>query len=254
MAAMSTQDIVTETHGHITHIRMNRAAKRNAITVAMYAAMADALIQAETDGTTVVLLSGAGPGFCAGNDLADFVANRPAGEEAPVHRFLRAIASSTRILVAAIQGRAVGVGTTMLLHCDFVVAEEDAELRMPFTDLALVPEAGSSLLVPRLMGHQRAAALLMLGEAVPADEARALGLVNSVVPAGESLAAAQSLAARLLEKPRSALLATKALMKSPTTDLPGRMAEEAAAFGAQLQTPELAAIVAGFFAARQKVA
>jgi enoyl-CoA hydratase/carnithine racemase len=253
-ARMSTPDIVVEYQGATTHIRLNRPGKRNAITAAMYAAMADALVAAEADGTTMVLLSGAGVGFCAGNDLADFVAERPEGEASPVFRFLRAIAGSTRILVAAVQGRAIGVGTTMLLHCDFVVAEESAELRMPFTDLALVPEAGSSLLVPRLIGHQRACGLLMLGDPVGAEEAHRLGLVNCVVADGEALTEARKLVARLLEKPRSALLGTKALMKSGTRDLAGRMDEEGAAFRAQLQTPELAAIVAGFFAARQKVA
>jgi enoyl-CoA hydratase/carnithine racemase len=249
---MSTQDIVVEYHGATTHIRMNRPAKRNAITADMYAAMADALTAAEADGTTVILISGAGAGFCAGNDLSDFVANRPDGDTAPVFRFLRAIARSSRILVAAVQGRAIGVGTTMLLHCDFVVAEEDAELRMPFTDLALVPEAGSSLLVPRLVGHQRACDLLMLGDGADAATAQRLGLVNRVVPNGESLAEARRLADRLVAKPRSALLATKKLMKSATTDLTGRMDEEGAAFSAQLKTPELAAIVANFFAARAK--
>jgi enoyl-CoA hydratase/carnithine racemase len=251
---MSTADIAITYHGATTHIRLNRPDKRNAITTDMYAAMAEALAAAENDGTTVVLISGAGIGFCAGNDLADFVADRPAGDNTPVQRFLRAIASSTRILVAAVQGRAIGVGTTMLLHCDFVVAEHGAQLRMPFTDLALVPEAGSSLLVPRLVGYQRACALLMLGEAVGAEEALRLGMVNMVVPDGDALAEAEKLVARLLAKPRSALLATKALMKSATPDLAGRMTEETAAFAAQLKTPELAAIVAGFFAARTKAA
>ena len=167
---------------------------------------------------------------------------------------LRAIAQSTRILVAAVQGRAVGVGVTMLLHCDFVVAERSAELKMPFTDLALVPEAGSSLLVPRLVGHQRACGLLMLGDPLAAEAAHALGLVSRVVPDGTALAEAEALAARLLAKPRSALLATKALMKSTTSTVADRMAEETTAFAAQLKTPELAAIVAGFFAARSKAA
>lgn len=251
---MSTPDIAVTRQGAVTHLRFNRPAKRNAITVAMYAALADALEAAETDGTMAVIFSGAGPGFTAGNDLADFVTNRPEGEDAPVFRFLRAISSSTRILIAAVQGRAIGVGTTMLLHCDFVLAEEGAELRMPFTDLALVPEAASSLLVPKLVGHQRAAALLMLGEALPARQAQEWGMVNRVVADGTVLAEAEKLAARLVEKPQSAILATKRLMKSSTADIAGRMAEEGAAFSAQLKTPELAAIVAGFFATRAKVA
>jgi enoyl-CoA hydratase/carnithine racemase len=251
---MTTPDIQVTQQNAVTHIRLNRPAKRNAITTAMYADLAAALATAEHDGTTIVLISGAGLGFCAGNDLADFVADRPHDDDAPVHRFLRAIAQSTRILVAAVQGRAVGVGTTMLLHCDFVVAEQGAELKMPFTDLALVPEAASSLLVPRLVGHQRACGLLMLGEPISADAAHALGLVNRVVPDGTAMAEAEALAARLLAKPRSALLATKALMKSTTSTVADRMAEETTAFAAQLKTPELAAIVAGFFAARSKAA
>jgi enoyl-CoA hydratase/carnithine racemase len=251
---MTTSDVIVEQDGLTTHIRLNRPGKRNAVSAEMYAAMADALTRAEADGTTVVLISGAGVGFCAGNDLADFVTNGPSGDDAPVHRFLRAIAQSTRILVAAVQGRAIGVGTTMLLHCDFVVAEQSAELRMPFVDLALIPEAASSLLLPRLVGYQRAAGLLMLGEAVNAEQARALGMVSRVVADGQSLAEARVVVASLLEKPRSSLLATKVLMKSPVRDVAGRIAEENAAFATQLQTPEFAAIVGNFFSARSKVA
>jgi enoyl-CoA hydratase/carnithine racemase len=252
---MSDQDIAITRAGALLHLRFNRPGKRNAITVAMYAALADALTAAETDGTVAVIFSGEGAGFCAGNDLADFVANRPDDtEEAPVHRFLRAIATSTRILIAAVHGKAIGVGTTMLLHCDFVVAEQGAELRMPFTDLALVPEAASSLLVPALIGHQRAASLLMLGDPLDAAQAHALGFVNEVVAPGAGLQAAEAIATRLLAKPQSAILATKRLMKSATRDVAGRMAEEGAAFSAQLRTPELAAIVAGFFEARSKAA
>jgi enoyl-CoA hydratase/carnithine racemase len=250
---MPTQDVEITREGPITRLRLNRPAKRNALTVAMYTALADALVAAETDGTTVIVISGAGQGFCAGNDLADFVANGAQGEDAPVGRFLRAIINSSRILVAAVQGKAVGVGTTMLLHCDFVIADQDAILHMPFTDLALVPEAASSLLVPRLLGQQRAAELLILGEQVPAARAETLGLVNKVVPNGTALQEAEAIAARVLAKPRSSVLATKRLMKSPTTDIPGRMYEEAEAFAAGLQSPEFAAIAAQFFA-RAKVA
>jgi len=251
---MSTADIAISRQGDLTHIRMNRPDKRNALTAEMYAAMADALVAAETDGTAVVLISGAGKGFTAGNDLADFVARPPSGDEAPVTRFLRAIATSSRILIAAVQGRAVGVGTTMLLHCDFVLAEEDAILQMPFTDLALVPEAGSSLLVPALTGHQRAAGLLILGEPLSAAAAHALGLVRQIVPNGTSVQAAEALAETFLAKPRQAVLTTKRLMKSPSRDVATRMAEEGAAFAAQLQTPELHATIAKFFAARSKAA
>jgi enoyl-CoA hydratase/carnithine racemase len=249
---MSDQDVTVTRAEGVLHLRLNRPAKRNALTVAMYSTLADALVQAETDGTVAVIFSGEGVGFCAGNDLADFVANPPGGEEAPVHRFLRGIASSTRILIAAVHGRAIGVGTTMLLHCDFVVAEHGTELRMPFTDLALVPEAASSLLVPARMGHQRAASLLMLGEPLSGERAQALGLVNDVVAAGQGLAAAEALAARVLAKPRSAILATKRLMKSGASTIADRMAEEGAAFATQLRSPEFAGIAAAFFAARKK--
>lgn len=251
---MSTPEVLITRTGDVTSIRLNRPDKRNALTTAMYAAMADALIAAETDGTAIVMFSGEGKGFTAGNDLMDFVQNPPQGEEAPVHRFLMALARSTRILIAAVHGRAVGVGTTMLLHCDFVLAEEDAILQMPFTDLALVPEAGSSLLVPALVGFQRAAGLLMLGEPLPAAEAKAAGLVREIVPAGQALAAAEALAAQLVAKPRQALLATKRLMRRGAPELLARMDEEAAAFAAQLQTQELKDTVARFFASRSKAA
>lgn len=251
---MTTPDIQITQSGALKHIRFARPAKRNALTVAMYAAMADALAAAETDGTTLVLFSGEGVGFTAGNDLGDFLNNRPTGEDAPVTRFLRGLATTTRILIAAVQGKAIGVGTTMLLHCDFVLAEEDAVLQMPFTDLALVPEAGSSLLVPRLVGPQIAAELLILGEPVPAARAATLGLVNRVVATGTALAEAEALAARLLAKPRSAILATKRLMHSPATTLAARMAEEGAAFAEGLQSPEFIAVAQNFFAARTKAA
>ena len=237
------------------HITMTRPAKRNALTVAMYAAMADAMARAEADPETrTVIFSGEGPGFCAGNDLADFVARPPSGPDAPVQRFIQALAGARKILAAAVQGKAIGIGTTMLLHCDFVLAEPDAQLQMPFVDLALVPEAGSSLLVPNLVGQRRAAELLLLGEAVPAVRAAELGLVNRVVPAGTALAEASALAVRLAAKPAGALLATKTLMKSATRDLSGRMAEENAAFAAQLQSAELRATVQAFFQSRSKAA
>ncbi len=251
---MAQPDIEITQSGALKHISFNRPAKRNALTVAMYAAAADALVAAETDGTVAILFSAAGVGFCAGNDLADFIANPPAGPDAPVTRFLHALASTSRVLIAAVQGKAIGVGTTMLLHCDFVVAEEDAILQMPFTDLALVPEAGSSLLVPRLVGPRVAAELLILGEPVPAARAATLGLINQVVTSGQALAAAEALAARVLAKPHGSVLATKKLMVSPTQDLPGRMAEEGAAFAAGLTSPEFIAVVQKFFAARSKAA
>jgi enoyl-CoA hydratase/carnithine racemase len=247
---MSTKEIGVSRDGAVTRIHINRPAKRNAITAAMYAAMADAIAQAEADGGAAVIISGEGSTFCAGNDLADFVGSRPETEAAPVHQFLRAIATTPIILIAAVQGRAIGIGTTMLLHCDYVVAETDAVLQMPFVDLALVPEAASSLLVPRLVGHRRAAELLLLGEPIDAQRAERLGFVNQVVATGQGLAEAQAAAVRFAAKPASALRRTKQLLKSSSQDVLGRMEEENRAFAAQLQTPELAATVARFFAAR----
>ncbi len=248
-------DISVRSEAAALHIRLTRPAKRNALTAAMYAAMADAMAQAEADpAIRAVVFSGEGQGFCAGNDLADFVANRPSGEGAPVQRFIRALAAARKVLVAAVHGQAIGIGTTMLLHCDFVFAEPDARLQMPFVDLALVPEAGSSLLLPNLVGQRVAAELLLLGEPVDAVRAEQLGLVNRVVPAGTALAEADALVARLAAKPAGALLATKVLMKSATRDLPGRIAEENAAFDAQLQTDELRRTVAAFFDKRAKAA
>jgi enoyl-CoA hydratase/carnithine racemase len=244
-------EISVSQSGGVTHIRINRPGKRNALTAAMYAAIADAIGAAEG---CAIILSGEGGMFCAGNDLADFVGSPPRGDDAPVFRFIRAIATTPLILIAAVHGRCIGIGTTMLLHCDFVVAEADAVLQMPFVDLALVPEAASSLLVPRLIGHQRAAELLLLGEPMDAARAQALGFVNRVVGAGEALNEAEALAARLAAKPAAALLRTKRLMKSASLDVLTRVGEESREFGAQLQTQELKDTVARFFAARAKAA
>ncbi len=239
----------------VIHIHIARPAKRNALTVAMYAVMADAMAAAEHDDSVrAVIFSGEGAHFCAGNDLADFVANPSGEQDRPVLRFIRSLANATKILVAAVQGKAVGIGTTMLLHCDFVFAEETAELRMPFVDLALVPEAGSSLLVPALVGPRVAAELLLLGAPVGAARALELGLVNRVVAPGEALGAARAVVEALRQKPAQALRATKALMKSPMRDLHGRIDEENAAFDAQLETLELRQTIAAFFQARQKPA
>lgn len=235
--------------GAVLTLRLARPEKRNAITVAMYAALADGLAAAHTDsGVRAVVLAAEGAHFTAGNDLADFVTTPPDGPDSPVFRFLHALAGATRPVVAAVQGQAVGVGTTMLLHCDMVVAADDARFRMPFVDLALVPEAASSLLVPRLLGHARAAEMLLLGEAIDAATALAWGLVNRVVPAGGEYAAAMALAARLADKPPGAMALAKRLLRDDAPGVRGRMDAEAEAFGAQLKTPELRAAVAAFFA------
>jgi enoyl-CoA hydratase/carnithine racemase len=241
-------DILIHRTLHTVHLELNRPSKRNALTTDMYAALADSMAEAERDtAIRCVLFSGAGSGFCAGNDLADFVEAPPADENAPVFRFINALATATKILIAAVHGKAVGIGTTMLLHCDFVLVEPDAELRMPFVDLALVPEAASSLLVPRLIGQRRAAELLLLGEPIGAEEAVRLGLANREAGTGQALADARAIAERLAAKPAGALLATKALMKSASQDVLGRIAEENMVFRDRLQTAELRGVVESFF-------
>jgi enoyl-CoA hydratase/carnithine racemase len=245
---MTIPEITTTRGPSFVHLELNRPSKRNALTAAMYAALADAMADAEQDpAIRSVILSGAGASFCAGNDLADFVAAPPAGDDAPVFRFIRALTTAKKSLIAAVHGKAIGIGTTMLLHCDFVFVEPNAEFRMPFVDLALVPEAASSLLMPRLVGQRRAAELLLLGEAFTAEDAVAMGIANRVVDAGQALTVAQAVAARLAAKPAGALLATKALMKSASQDVLQRIGEENAAFVERLKTPELRNVVETFF-------
>jgi enoyl-CoA hydratase/carnithine racemase len=238
--------------GALVRITIDRPDKKNALTQAMYAGMADALEHAEHDRSVrAVLITGTGRDFCAGNDLADFaVGGADEHGGSPTVRFLQALAASTVPIVAAVQGVAIGVGTTMLLHCDLVYASPDARLRLPFVDLGLVPEAASSLLLPQLVGHQRAAEILYTGRFVGAEEAHALGLVNAVVAAEDLAARAGEAADALTTKPPVALRRTKALLRSTTTTVPERMAEEGKAFAEQLAGPEFTEASAAFFEKR----
>lgn len=243
--------ITAQRRGAVAEIVFDRPDKRNAITVAMYAAMAEALAEAEADeAVLVVLFHGTGGAFTAGNDLHDFLAHPPDGPDAPVFRFLRGLAGARKPLVAAVAGPAVGIGTTMLLHCDIVLAGEDARFALPFVNLGLVPEAASSLLLPRLAGHQRAAELLLLGDPFDAATAQRIGLVARVLPEADLLAAARALADRLAAKAPASVLATKALLKSASGTVAARMEEEAAVFARQLQSAELKEAVAAFFEKR----
>lgn len=200
--------------GHVLLLRFARPDKRNAITAGMYARLAEALREAEDDpGIHVAVVAGSGGSFTAGNDLRDFLESPPVDPSAPVFGFLTALAGSTVPLVAAVDGDAVGIGTTMLLHCDMVLATARARFRLPFVDLGLVPEAGSTLLLPRIMGHSRAAELLMLGDDFGGERAVALGIVNRLVSPEALEAEAMALAARLAAKPPRALRETKRLLK-----------------------------------------
>ena len=181
-----SEHVRVESSGGVLAITLARPERRNAITVAMYAALADAVEQAQRDpALRLIALRGEGEDFTAGNDLGDFLAAMPRdGEEIPVWRLLRALAGNALPLVAAVHGNAIGIGTTLLLHCDLVLAEEGTRFLMPFVDLGLVPEAASSLLLPRLAGR-RAARYLLLGEPFGAEEAREWGLVSTVVAKGK---------------------------------------------------------------------
>jgi enoyl-CoA hydratase/carnithine racemase len=223
----------------VTTLTLDRPEKKNALTASMYTALAEALdAAAADDAARVVVIRGAGSAFTAGNDIADFLHDPPTGMDSPVMRFLTTIAAFPKPLVAAVRGPAVGVGTTMLLHCDLVYASDDAVLLLPFIDLGLVPEAASSLLLPQQLGYHRAAAALLLGERIAPAAALAAGLVNAVLPAAEVDDAAHDAARRLAGKPVSALVESKRLMKSGQREaVYARIAEEAAVFERMLREP-----------------
>jgi len=212
-------DIVTETSGSILRVELNRPAKKNAMTSAMYITLAELLnTAAKDDQIRVVLWHGAGDSFCAGNDLADFLKNPPGPGDSPQARLVNALINFEKPIVVAVQGAAVGGGTTMLTHCDFVYAGESAKFQLPFINLALVPEFGSSQSIPARTGYLRAAELIQLGLPFDAVRALELGLVTRVVPDQKLLATATETAQKLAEKPAAALQACKRLMKAPLRD------------------------------------
>ena len=247
-----TSLIVSATADGIAELRFNRPDKQNAILVEMYAALRDGIRAAEANpAVRTILFTAEGANFTAGNDLNDFLKPRPDdGEEAPVHGFLRAIASAEKPLVAAVRGNAVGVGTTMLLHCDIVLASPDAQLQVPFVNLGLVPEAASSLLLPRTIGHQRAAAMVLLGERLGATAAHAAGLVNRIVPLADLDAEARAVAATLAAKAPTAVRLAKALLKRAPESVGARMDAEGTHFAAQLKSAEVREAISAFFEKR----
>ena len=232
-------DILIDTTNGVMTITLNRVDKKNSITADMYASMADALATAEADATVhAVVFQGHETIFSAGNDIGDFLNAKPSTPDAPVFRFLRGIATFPKPLVAAVCGPAVGVGTTLLFHCDLVYAGDNAAFSMPFVNLGLCPEAGSSLLVPQMMGYHRAAEALLLGEPFMAEAAMEVGLVNRVVPPSEANAVAQAQARKLAAKPLSSLIETKRLMKKgQSAQVLTQIGEEAVTFGRMLREP-----------------
>ena len=232
-------DILSHTESGVMTITLNRVDKKNSITAAMYSTMADALAQAtQDDSVRAVVVQGHATVFSAGNDIGDFLNHPSSGDDSPVMRFLYGISSFPKPLIAAVCGPAVGVGTTMLFHCDLVYAGDNAAFSMPFVNLGLCPEAASSLLVPQMLGYHRAAEALLLGEPFMAEAALEVGLVNRIVPPTEANAVAQAQARKLAAKPLTALMETKRLMKKGQASLVAQqISDESAIFGRMLREP-----------------
>ncbi|WP_296709930.1 enoyl-CoA hydratase-related protein [Rhodoblastus sp.] len=240
-------DVEVARNGAVLELSLNRPAKKNALTNAMYRALSVALHEAERDQNIgAVLISGAGGVFSAGNDIGDFVAAVSSGGEMAAADFVRKIAAFSKPLVAAVDGLSVGVGTTMLLHCDLIYASPSARFSLPFVDLGLLPEAGSSLLLPRRVGMARASAWLLAGESFSAEEAREAGLINGVVAADALLATAREKAAKLAAKPRTALLAARKFLRGDKEEILARIDAELDAFRAALASPQAQGALAAF--------
>lgn len=240
-------------YGDVLSITLARPEHRNALTVDMYAGLADEIEGATGGSVRLITIEGDGQDFAAGNDLADFL-NVPPGHRAdiPVWRFLRALAQCEIPIVAAVHGNCVGIGTTMLLHCDLVIADETARFSLPFVDLALVPEAASTLLLPQLAGRRRAARYLLLGEPFGADEALAIGLASHVVPEGRLDEELERIVKVLTAKPLQALQQTQRLLREDIwPDVLERMRLERTAFAERLASPEVKEAISAFFEKRK---
>jgi enoyl-CoA hydratase/carnithine racemase len=247
-----SQNVRMSTADRVVEIEIHRPEKKNALTGEMYDAMSEAILRADGDpGVHVVLLHGQPDCFTSGNDLADFVAageSTGRGVPSPASRFLGVIRTARKPLVAAVGGVAVGIGTTMLLHCELVYAAPNARFQMPFVPLGLAPEGGSSLLLPMVAGYQRAAELLLLGRPFGAERALAAGIVNEIVPAERLLVHAREAALAVAALPAESVRITKEWLKRPyAAALEERMAEEIRVFGERLHSPEARAAMGAFF-------
>jgi enoyl-CoA hydratase/carnithine racemase len=249
---MGEQILVTQADG-VCELRLNRPEKRNALTLAMYAALSDAIEAADRDDAVrVILLSGAGAGFTAGNDLADFLNGPPLSDQHSTARFVRLLPGIRKVLVAAVHGMTVGIGVTLLLHCDLVLAGHGTRLSMPFVKLGLVPEAASSLLLPRLVGAQRAAELLLLGSAFDAAQALQMGLVNRLVADDKLLEEARAAARALAAQPADALLTSKRLLRGDVQVITARIEEELKEFARLLGSADFRAAAQAFLQKARK--
>ena len=248
-----TDDILLHAENGVMTLTINRVQRKNSLTSDMYAALADGLARAQEDPSVrVVLVQGHETVFSAGNDIGDFRDKPPAGEDSPVFRFLHGIASFPKPLLAAVCGPAVGVGTTMLFHCDLVYAGDNAAFSMPFVNLGLCPEAASSLLVPQMLGYHRAAEALLLGEPFMAEAALEVGLVNRVLPPTEVNGYANAQARKLAAKPLTSLVETKRLMKK--AQMPAvlqQMKDEGESFRKMLTEPAAREAFAAFMEKRR---
>lgn len=246
--------VEVERNGAVLRIAIDRPEKKNALTAEMYNALSNALDQAEADGAIrVILLHGRGEAFTAGNDLEDFLKIPWQGQAVPpAVRFIRAMAGAKKPIVAAVQGLAVGVGTTILLHCDLVYAADDARFMMPFINLGIVPEAATTVLLPLLVGHQRAAELFLLAAPLTAQRAYELGLVNAVLAPDALLSTATAVARQLAEKPPAAVLACKALMRRAfQSEVERALSEEVAVIAERLDSPETKEALSAFLEKRK---
>ncbi|SHK82062.1 Enoyl-CoA hydratase/carnithine racemase [Marinobacter antarcticus] len=249
-----TDFVLTEINNQVLTVRINRPERKNALTHAMYTALGDAIEQADADADIrCVLFTGSEECFTAGNDLSDFASGLQGDfKETPVGRFLFLLASATKPVVVAVNGPAVGIGTTMLLHCDMVFAGTNTRFQMPFASLGLCPEGGSSLLLPSWIGRVRAAELLMLGDTFSADDAHRLGLINRVCDPAGTEAAALEACRRLANQPPAAIRATKKLLSHPThEELAATMLAEGELFAERLKSPEAAEAFGAFMQKRK---
>ncbi|WP_265570376.1 enoyl-CoA hydratase-related protein [Sphingomicrobium nitratireducens] len=250
-----SEHVRIERDGAVLAITLARPERRNAITVAMYAALAEAIEGAKGDESVrLITLRGEGQDFTAGNDLMDFMAEMPRdGSDIPVWRFLRALADNEVPILAGVHGNAIGIGTTMLLHCDLVVAERGCRFKMPFTELGLVPEAASSMIIPQLAGRRVAAKVLLLGESFGADEALGYGIASHVADEGGLEAEFDRVKARFLSRPPQSARLTQTLLRKVDRDaVHERMRTENGHFAERLTSDEVREVITAFFAARAK--
>ena len=247
-------NIKTATLNGVATIEIARPEKKNALTAAMYQAMADALRAAQADGAVRAVLITGQPGvFTSGNDIEDFMSRPPSkGMDAPVFQFMFALADCDKPVIAAVTGAAIGIGTTMLLHCDFAYVSDEARLAMPFVGLGLVPEFASSLLLPQLMGQARAAEKLLLGDPFTGADAVEYGIANAVLPAGEVVNHARRVAERFNSLPPGAVREAKKLLRGPQKDVIRQTIQaEAELFAARLRSPEAMEAFQAFFQKRK---